>query len=244
MSFRLQLRAAIVGDLDKEVADGLRRVTIATRAALDDYAASLQSKLRQDLASSRLARGAELQKTWRRRLYPNTGLDPAALVWSTMPAVVRAFEDGAVVTVNGKKGALYPNPEVWGGRVRRPSGRGGKSTSTFDVALRRFGKLQFLPSKAGGKSVGVFVATVDRAGRAQGKFRKAGVRARSKGLVDKVVVFFVLAEPRLPKLLRGDVIRGRVAADFPGDFGRRFDAHLARLEAGQPPPRLTFQGDS
>lgn len=242
MSFRLQLGAALVGNLDAEIDKGRQRVIVATKKALDESASSLQSKLRQDLTSSHLARGGDLSKTWRKRFYPNQGLNPAALVYSTMPAVIRAFEDGAVITVNGKRGALYPNPDVWGGRVRRPSGRSAKSVSTFDVAKRRFGALQFIPAKNGGKLVGVFVAKVDRAARSQGKIRKAGVRALNKGHFDQVVVFWVLHEPRLPRLLRGSVIRERAARDLPTTFQRAFDRYL--LEAENGPAQLTFQGDA
>jgi hypothetical protein len=239
VSLQLQLKAALEGNLEREVDAGRKRVAFAAAAAMGDVAQGLQSKWRQDFASSGLARGEVLAKTVRLRVYKNNGLNPAAVVYSTAPRIVAAFEAGAVVTVHGKKGALYPNPEVWGGRIRRPSGRGGSSVSTFDIAKRRFGDLQFIPSKGGGKLVGVFVAKVDRAGRAQGKFRRAGIRATKRGLVDRVVVFFVLHEPRLPRLLRGNVIRARADRDFPVAFQRAFERHLAAANTGR--GQLTFQ---
>lgn len=237
----LELRAALVGDYDKEVAQARERVAYAAYWGLDDYAAAFQSKLRQDLASSRLARGGDLSKTWRRRMYRNQGLNPAALVYSTMPAVVSAFEEGATITVqDGKQGSLFPNPDVWGRRLRRPSGRGAKQTSTFAMGVRRFGALQFIPTPGNGKQVGVYVAKLDRGHRAQGRFRKAGVRALRTGTFDRVVVFFVLKEPRLPLLLKGKVIRARAARDFPTGYQRAFDRRLVESERG--PALLTFGG--
>lgn len=143
-AFSLQLTAAFRGDWDRQVEAGLRRVESASRYAITETIGNWQGKFRQDIASSGLARGSQLAKTWRSRIYPRPTthtLSPSGIIYSTMPKVVLAFEQGAVITVHGKRGALVPNPEVWGGRLRRPAGRGAASTSTFDVAKRAFGKL-------------------------------------------------------------------------------------------------------
>ncbi|HYD26973.1 DUF6441 family protein [Brevundimonas sp.] len=232
----MQIGAALLGNLDDEMRKGRSHVARAARTAIVGTAQGLQSKLRQDFASSRLARGAELQKTWRVRFYPagaKETLNPAALVYSTMPQVTMAFEKGATVTVNGKKGALVPNAAVWGeGRVRRPSGRASKSVSTFDVALRRYGGLQWIPTPGNDDLVGVFVAKLDKGLSRTGKRRKAGVRALRKGEYDREVVFWVIHEPRLPRLLRGDVIRRRTERDAPDEIARRFIAAFERDQGG------------
>jgi hypothetical protein len=235
----IEMHAALEGSYEREVAEGKARVAYASVMGITDVAGDYQVKLQQDFVQSHLGRGAQLSKTWRRKVYRNKGLNPAALLFSSMPAVVQAFEEGATITVNGKRGALYPNPEVWGGRIKRPTGRGARAASTFAIGKRRFGALQFIPTKGSSKLVGVFVAKLDRVQRGQGRFRKAGVRALKKGLFDNVVVFWVLHEPRLPKLLHGREIRARFARNFPGDMQHAFDRRLAETENG---PRLIPAG--
>lgn len=230
----MQIGAALLGNMDKEIAAGRSRVARAARIAIDGTAQNLQSKLRQDLASSRLSRGSELQKTWRVQVYPKGAretLNPAALVYSTMPQVVMAFEKGATVTVNGKKGALVPNPEVWGeARIRRPSGRGAKSVTTFQTALRRYGSLQWIATPGNGDLVGVFVAVLSKKPTKTGRRRKASPTALRKGDVERAVVFWVIKDPRLPRLLRGNVIRQRTERDAPAEIARRFVAAFERNE--------------
>lgn len=235
MAFGLQLGAAVLGNFDTEVRRGRSMISASARKAMADTAQEWQSKLRQDLASSGLARGVDLQKTWRMKVYaPGQTMKPAALIYSTMPKVVMAFEKGATVTVNGKRGALVPNPAVWGeGRVRRPSGRSAKGVSTFAVALRRFGGLQFIPTRGNGKLVGVFVAKLDKGLTKKGARRKAGVRALKSGKFDRLVVFWVVHEPRLPRLLRGNVIRERAEREAPAQLERRFLANMNSIGRGQ-----------
>jgi len=232
MTFALELKTALEGNIDAEMAAGLGRVTFAAVRGLDDVAAGLQAKWRFDVGASGLANAGALEKTVRRKLYRNNGLNPAALVYSTMPAVELAFEQGAVIRVHGKLGALYPDPGVWGGRVRRPSGKSARASTLFAMGVRKFGNLQFIPTRGRGKQIGVFVAKLDRAHLANGVRRKAGVRALRNKAFETVVVFRVLREPRLPRLLRGDVIRARTARDFPGDYQRAFDRRLAEADRG------------
>ncbi len=236
-AFSVQLHAAFRGDWDRQVEGGLRRIEAAGRYAVATTLGNWQGKLRQDLAASGLARGAQLAKTWRMRVYPRPGthtLSPAGVIYSTMPKVVLAFEQGATVTVHGKRGALVPNPEVWGGRLRRPAGRGAAATSSFDVAKRAFGKLQFVASKSsgGGKLLGFFIAEVEHGRQASRRRRSAGVRGKIGRKTDQVVVFWVLHEPRLPRLLHGGVIRTRFNASAPGEAAGHFVIGMQKAIAG------------
>jgi hypothetical protein len=233
--FGIQIHAALLGDYEKEIEKGRHAVSMALRVAVDRAGETLQSKLRQDVASSGLARGDKLQKTWRRRMYPRRNVEtlgPAVLVYSTMPRIVAAFEQGAEIIVHGKRGALVPNPEVWRGRVKRPAGRGAKAETTFAVAQRAFGKLQFIATPGHDDLAGIYLARVE-GGRPAGKRRRAaGVRALGRRVDDRVVVFWVMTGRRLPRLLKGNVIRARAVASAPADIARNYKTALEAAFAG------------
>lgn len=229
-AFEIQLHAALHGDFDAEVEKGRVRTEAAMQAAVFDFGGELQGKWRQDFAQSGLANAGRLGKTVRLKRYRNSGLDPAVLVYSTMPKVTAAFEAGATITVNGKLGALVPNPDVWPGRrVRRPSGR-GSSTTTFQVAVRRFGDLQFVATPGHGDLVGVYLAKLSGTGR------RAARRLSAHARGGRIVVFYVMHEPRLPKALHGAEIRRRARANAPGRIQQLFVQHF---EAADGPRLLT-----
>lgn len=221
----VQFGAAIVGDLDAEVAAARKRVEAGIQGALFEYAGEVQAKWRQDFAQSRLRGGDRLGKTVRVKRYRNDGLDPAAVVYSAIPAIVRAFEEGAAVTVaDGKKGALVPNPDVWGkDRVRRPRGRNAKATSTFAVGVQKFGPLQYVATPGHGDLIGIYLAKLSAGGPRTAK------RLATQARRGRVVVFYVIHEPRLPQMLRGQEIRRRAARDSDDRVQVLFDK---RIEAG------------
>lgn len=233
----LQLGAALMGRFEDEVAEGRANVVAALGLAIADVAAELVSKLRQDVAASGLANAAALQKVWSVRYY-GTGrsLSPAAWVYSRFPIIQRAFEDAPTIAARNGKFLLMPNPDVWpAGRVRRPRARsGGAMSSSLEAARRRFGPLQFIPLKSGNA---VLVAQVRESAARPGTFRKASASALTRMAAGKasglstVVVFFLVKAARLPRLLRGEIIRRRTDASFGGDmeraFARRFTSYTA-----------------
>lgn len=227
--FQLQMKAAIVGDLDKEIADGLARYRAATQGALWLAAEKLQGQWRQDVASSGLAKAAALSKTIRTRRYPNKGLDPAALVYSTFPLLQQAFEHAKTLTARNGKYLLIPNPDVWpGGRIRRPRGQGRVGGASIATAEARFGKLTFIPPK--GNRAGLVVAEVGHSAKT-GKFR--AIRSpNSRAARATIIVFYVVRKARQERRLRGDVIRARAERGFAAEMQRDFDRLLLEAERG------------
>lgn len=227
----VQLRAALVGDFDREVQGGLKDVEVALRASLFDFADDLQSKWRQDVRQSGLANAEKLTKTIRVRRYPNKGLNPAAVVFSTFPIIQKAFEQS--VTIRSQEGFFLPipNPDVWPtGRVIRWGRRGAPRQSSIAVAEARFGPLRFVyrPGRAS-----LLVAEVRASAARPGTYRKASASAlrTGNGLIT-VVVFFLVREARTPRMLRGSVIRARALRDAPGAVDRRF-VHYFENGGGQ-----------
>ncbi|MCZ4109538.1 DUF6441 family protein [Brevundimonas diminuta] len=231
----VQLRAALTGDFDKEVDKGLANVETALQAALFDYAVDTQAKWRQDVAQSGLRNAQRLTKTIRVRKYKNSGLNPAAQVFSTFPILQRAFEQATVVRSPEGHFLLIPNPDVWpNGRVVRPSRNGGQRTNTLALAEQRFGKLRLIyrPGKAG-----LLVAEARSSASRPGTFKKASATALRTGRgLTTIVVFYVVKEARLPRMLRGSVIRDRARANASREIDRRF---IRYFQQGSSVPLLT-----
>jgi hypothetical protein len=99
----LGLTAVVTGDLRSlmaaEVAAGQR----AARGAVTDTGRWTQEQLRGQVRSAFGARSARLANTWRLGVYPTSAptLRPAALVSSRAPAIIDAFDRGAVIRPKG-----------------------------------------------------------------------------------------------------------------------------------------------
>ncbi|MBX9707048.1 MAG: hypothetical protein K2X61_03845 [Caulobacteraceae bacterium] len=240
MTIGLQVRAALVGDFDKELSDALKRVERSVQAALFDFAAEeVQSKWRQDIAQSGLRNAGALTKTIRLKRYRNQGLNPAVVVYSNFPIIQRAFEAQTIVRSRSGFYLPIPNPDVWPtGRVPRPRRNGGQRDNTIAIAEQRFGPLRFVyrPGKAS-----LLVAEVRESNARPGSFRRASETARrtGRGLVT-IVVFFLVREARLPRLLRGNVIRDRARRNADAGIDRRF---VRYFEQGDAPLQLGGPAD-
>lgn len=220
-AFGVQLGAALQGNFEKEERAALSRIERAVQAALFEYTSEVQSMWRQDVAQSGLKNAQRLTKTIRVRRYKNGGLDPAAQVYSTFPIIQRAFEQATVV--RSKSGAYLPipNPDVWpSGRVSRPSRNGAQRTNTIALAEQRFGPLRFVyrPGKAS-----LLVAEVRGSNSRPGSFRRASATAMRTGNgLTTIIVFFLVREAKLPRMLRGSVIRDRARRNASGAVDRLF----------------------
>lgn len=205
----LQLTTALNGSFDEEVAAGRVRTENALTRAVFAFTDEIQEEWRGDVQGSGLRNTGVLTKTIRSRHYRNSGLNAAGLVYSNFTIIQRAFEADTVV--RSPKGAflLIPNPDVWPDRrVRLPPGRGGRTT-TLRVAERAFGKLRMVYLKGEPSRL---VAT--RGG-------------------EEVVVFFLVKQARLPRMLRGKDIRARAERRAPDRVQQLFVDYFER-DAGAP----------
>lgn len=233
----IQLRAALLGDFDKEVRQGRRNVEVAIGGAMEELATEVVGKLRQDVAASGI-RNAERLKTaaWRQRTYgKGVSLSPAAQISSKVPVIIQAFENGQTIRAKGGSGLLIPNPDVWpGGRMR--GRRGMKLTDVWAVATARFGQLQVV--KRPGKTT-IVIAQVRESSANPGSFRKASATAQRKAVAGSyaglatVIVFVIAKEAKQPRLLRGNVIRARVRRDAPNRLDQLFIKHFAAAGEGR-----------
>lgn len=236
----LQVKAALLGRFETEVENARGNITRALGQAMEDVAGQLVSKLRQDIASSRISGGARLQSIWSVKYYAlGRSMSPSAWVYSRFPLIQAAFEDAPTIRARDGKFLLMPNPDVWpGGRMKKRRGQGGSNaTAAIAEAERRFGPLQFVRLRNGN---GVLVAQARESKTRPGTFRKASATALTKlqsgkasGLAS-IVVFFLVRQARLPRLLHGDVIRRRAETSLPGDMAAAFERRFTGYDPGGP----------
>lgn len=227
--FNLQLKAALLGDLDVELAHGRMRVERSIRRAVSEAGIELRDKLRADLLQSGLVGASKLTKTWRTKDYPKAGratLNPATEIRSNFSLVQRAFEEGVTIKAHDGKWLAIPNPKVFPRRVRKRKGQ-----NQVALAEARFGKLRFVPL-AGNRKLALLVAEVRASKGKSGGYRKPTAAARQRGDYEEQAIFFLVREAKLPRLLRGDVIRRRAERDAPARIAQLF-ARFFEQEDGQ-----------
>lgn len=232
----IQLRAALDGSFEHEVAAARGDVIQALGLSMEELADGLVSQLQQDFLQSGLRNAARLKgAAWRRKLYgAGTSLEPAAMVYSKIPLIIQAFENGQVIRARGAKGLLIPNPQVWpGGRVRRGTRGGAGLGSLWAQAEARFGPLHVV--KRPGKTT-LVVAEARESARRPGTFRKASATAlrkasegRASGLAT-IVVFVIAKEADQDKRLKSDVIKARAQRNAPGRMDQLFLKYFADID--------------
>lgn len=233
--FGFQLKAALVGDFDAEMERGRKRVVYAAQAGLRDVADELKTKLQADVANSGLANAGKLAKTWRSRIYPNRGDNPAALISSKAPLIVEAFERGAEVVSPRGAWLAIPNPAL---QFKPPRNRGAGRRSIIAVYERRYGKLRYQATRR--RNLALLVTDLRQT--KSGAYRVPTEAGRAKGRFQSIVVFYLVPKIRQPRLLRGETIRDRAARDFAGRFQTSFDRYLDQAERG--PAALSNSGSS
>lgn len=217
--FDLQLKAALVGDYEKEIAEGRSRIERSIRRAVSEAGVELRDKLRADLLASGLVNKAKLTKTWRTKDYPRgrvSTMNPATEIRSTFPIVQRAFEDGVTIRANDGKWLAIPNPKVFPQRLRRRRGQ-----SQVAIATARFGKLRFV-TIPGNSKLALLVAEVRASKGKRGGYRAPTAAARQRGDYEEQAIFFLVKQSKLPRMLHGDVIRRRAERDAPTRIAQLF----------------------
>jgi hypothetical protein len=183
-----------------------RAVTTSTREA----GRGLKAELRGKVANAGL--GQRLANSWRDKHYPNQKLDAASPVYTKVPQIIRAFDEGAVI--RSRRGRFLAIPTENAPR-KGTDGRGIRP-STFPE--HRFGPLRFVPRPSGPPLLVVdrLQASFSRNGGELRGFRRATDRARRSGQGLTTVVMFLLV-PQVKLRKRLDVARAaeRWSAQLP-----------------------------
>ncbi|MBI4921860.1 MAG: hypothetical protein HY834_08930 [Devosia nanyangense] len=182
---KLELKAALVGDLPGFMKDELERGAAASSGGVLKTMTHLKEVLRAQVLS---AFGSQrLANTWRGDMFPRppkTSLGAAATVYSNAPHIIAAFSASTVIRSQRGVWLAIPSPDC-------PRGPGGRRLDPSNFPEDRFGKLHFVyrPGKAS-------LLVVDEVGRtASGKVSRQKQRRKDgsfkQGTVSVVMFFLV-----------------------------------------------------
>jgi hypothetical protein len=119
----------------------LRAIERAVASGTKDAGRGLKAGLRRQVASAGL--GPRLANSWRDKHYPNEKLDAASLVYSKAPAIIRTFDEGALI--RARLVLFLPIPTE--NAPRRGTDRRRITPSNFPE--QRFGPLRLVPRRNG-----------------------------------------------------------------------------------------------
>ena len=196
----MKLTATIIRSVEADMQAELRDIERAVTSGTRDAGRGLRTELRRQVASAGL--GQRLANSWRDKHYPNQRLDAASLVYTKVPQIVRAFDEGAVI--RSRRGRFLAIPTENAPR----NGTDGKRVRPSTFPEHRFGPLRFVP-RASGPSLlvvdGLRASFSRQTGELRG-FRRATDRARRSGQGLTTVVMFLLV-PQVKLRRRLDVAR-------------------------------------
>ena len=138
----MRLKAAIIGDLEKVMAEEYALASKAVKAGVGKRTGILKTDLRGQVTRARL--GGRLAKTWRGQVYENDGINAAGFVWSKAPKIVRAFDEGAIIRAKSGRWLAIPTEHA----PRRGTSVGGRSSMTRRISPKSYvrrDRLRFVP---------------------------------------------------------------------------------------------------
>jgi hypothetical protein len=91
----MKLAAAITRSLPADMQAELRNIERAVATGTRDAGHGLRTELLRQVASAGL--GQRLANSWRDKHYPNQKLDAVSPVYTRVPQIIRAFDEGAVI---------------------------------------------------------------------------------------------------------------------------------------------------
>ena len=204
---------AVVPKIKQLIEAEIRAGERAATSAIREETLRLKNELREQVVRAFPMRGQSLSRAWRSRIYPPTGqsLKPAGLVWSRTPAIIYAFERGAVIRPT-RSGARYLTIPTG---YNRKGGRRGGAVRVTPAQMVASGQAFVLPTRNGkGKVWCLPLRRVNPSGRGRGRLiagglvqvatgNRKGARAWQEALLARgfVPMFILLPAVKLTKRL-------------------------------------------
>jgi hypothetical protein len=207
----MRLEVTVIGSGFRDVtAAVLSEAELAVTAGMQDAGVGLQQGWRRQVTGSGL--GQRLANTVRLRVFPGAepSLGAAALVWTKAPAIIAAFERGALI--RGVRGLWLAIPLPAAGKT----GLGGKKVTPLGWERRTGMRLRFVYRR--GKP-SLLVADDARLTRATGLATSIRRPRRRDGILTgaaTVPVFLLVPQVKLPKKLDIAGLAGEAAVRLPG----------------------------
>lgn len=193
----MRLKAAIKGNLQKELKKELQSAERAVTASIKEATTGLKMNMRRQVLSAGL--GGRLANTWRGDVYPKgqTSIRAAGLVYTKASKIMQGFDEGSVIRSKDGWWLAVPTPNA------PKRGMGGKRISPSNFPEHRFGKLRFIYRKNGPSLLMVENAQASysrKTGELRG-FRKASQRNLKTGRnLTTVVMFWLVPQVKMPKV--------------------------------------------
>ncbi|WP_408611795.1 DUF6441 family protein [Falsiroseomonas oryzae] len=225
--------------LAAEARTGERAAMSAIRTETDQVKGELSQQVTGSLGGN--ARG--IANAWWSQIFPRTGrsLRPAGLVWTKVPAIIDAFERGAVIRAKGGRKFLAIPTGFNAARGRR--GRGekgmrvtpGQMVASGQAFLRPFksgrGYVWCLPLRAGEQTGRRRRTRLIAGGVAEiGTSNRKGREAWARGMLERGMAPMVLLLPQVTLTKRLDVkgAAERGLRRLPGRFAAAWDRESGR----------------
>jgi hypothetical protein len=140
---------AAVGDLRQLLAAEVRAGERAAMSAIRVETQQVQQELRGQVTGSLGGNARGIANAWRSQIFPRTGqsLRPAGLVWTKVPAIIDAFERGAVICAKSGRKFLAIPTGFNAARGRR--GRGEKGMRVTPAQMVASGQAFLRPFASG-----------------------------------------------------------------------------------------------
>nr|WP_270933382.1 DUF6441 family protein [Roseomonas sp. MO-31] len=235
--------SAVVGDLRKVLAAEARTGERAAMSAIRTETDQVKGELSQQVTGSLGGNARGIANAWWSQIFPRTGrsLRPAGLVWTKVPAIIDAFERGAVIRAKGGRKFLAIPTGFNAARGRR--GRGekgmrvtpGQMVASGQAFLRPFksgrGYVWCLPLRAGEQTGRRRRTRLIAGGVAEiGTSNRKGREAWARGMLERGMAPMVLLLPQVTLTKRLDVkgAAERGLRRLPGRFAAAWDRESGR----------------
>ncbi|MBA5779526.1 hypothetical protein H2509_20540 [Stappia sp. F7233] len=218
-----EIRLALVGNLAKYLEAERKEVAKAIYDGTLEASEVVRRRLRQQVTGAGL--GERLARTWQRKAYPGKGivtLEPAAIIYSKAPQIIRGFSQGDPIRSSREAGFLAIPTEF---TPRRGRGSAPISMSRF---LEEFGldSLRVLPKKGSGGRV---LYAIAEQGFRRSRGRRGGSRrtkARGRIKDERLLMYVLVKQVRLGQRLNIETVRSAAEALYPRLVARKISERL------------------
>ena len=147
----------------------------AIRRGLEAAATELQQSLRDQVLAAGFAGGGQgIANAWRVKYYPPGGftLHPSAIIFTRVPDIIDAFEQGVPITAKSSKYLAWPTGYNATAGRRSAGRRGGLRVTPAEMVAAK-GEAAVIPTKRGGLKLWCLRVREARTSNRAGRFTRA-----------------------------------------------------------------------
>uniref|UniRef100_UPI003BACCDB2 DUF6441 family protein n=1 Tax=Stappia sp. TaxID=1870903 RepID=UPI003BACCDB2 len=205
------VKLALVGNLQKTLDAERSAVARGIRGGMEALTDLGKTRLRQQVTRAGL--GERLSKTWRNRVYPPGRVEtfePAGLIWSNAPHIVRAFNDGKPIRSKDRGGWLAIPTDLAPVSRKRGARRKRMELADFVKEFKKAKTRTIAAPGSGGRILYLIVESGFRAGRGKrGGSRQVKENSRIKS--EPLLMYVLMKQVRLQQSLNVDSVERALA---------------------------------